>query len=141
MPTLKPRISITLDPESIAVLDRFASLAKQPRASFISAMITAAVPEFARAADVMELALDAPKGVQRYMVQNMSNATVDAMGFLDNVINETRDVVRHARNRSKEMEARENRSEGPRLRGVERSRSGRVNPAKDPRPLTGGSNC
>ena len=141
MPTLKPRISITLDAESIAVLDRFAALAHQPRASFIAAMITAAVPEFARAADVMELALDAPKGVQRYMVESMSNATADAMGLLDSVISETRDVVRQARKRSTHEETREHAQKGSRLRGSGARAAGRVNPASDPRPLTGGSKC
>lgn len=141
MPTLKPRISITLDPESIAVLDRFAALAKQPRASFISAMITAAVPEFARAADVMELALDAPKGVQRYMVESMSNATTDAMGMLDGVISETRDVVRRAKKRVVDEETREHAQKGSRLRGSGARAVGRVNQSQDPHPLTGGSKC
>lgn len=141
MPTLKPRISITLDLESIAVLDRFAALTKQPRATFVAAMITAAVPEFVRAADVMELALEAPKGVQRYMVESMSNATADAMGLIDGAIVETRDAVRKAKRRVLEEEAREHAQKGPRLRGSGARAEGRVNPAKDPRPLTGGSKC
>lgn len=137
MPTEKPRISIALDPADLAVLDRFAAAAGQPRASFIAAMISAAVPEFARAAEVMELAKAAPAGVVQSVVDGMSNATTDAMGLLAEAVDQSRDALDKAKGAAKREHRR---AEGTRLRGgAARSAPGSRKPASDPHPLTGGS--
>jgi uncharacterized protein (DUF1778 family) len=141
MPTEKPRISITLDPADLEVLDRFASLSGQPRASFLAAMISAAVPEFARAADVMQLAKEAPAGVVRSVIDGMSNATTDALGLLSGVVDQSHDVLSKAKGKAIAKAPREHRTaEGTRLRGgaARRSAAGRK-PGLDPLPLTGGS--
>lgn len=140
MPTLKPRISITLDAADLAVLDRFAAASGQPRASFIAAMIAAAVPEFSRAADVMELAKEAPAGVVRSVVDGMSNATTDALGLLAGVVDQSHDVLTKARGKPGKASSTARRAGGTRLRGVpaEHRAPGRK-PPQDPHPLTGGS--
>lgn len=82
MPTLKPRVSITMDAADLAVLDRYAAASGTPRASIISGLIHSTIPELDRAATLMELARAAPDEVIRGLVENLSNATADAMGFL-----------------------------------------------------------
>lgn len=82
MPTTKPRISITIEPEDLAVLDRYAQASGNPRASMIAQMIHAAVPELQRAAELIELANAAPANVIQGLVDDLHNATADAMGFL-----------------------------------------------------------
>lgn len=141
MPTEKPRISITLEPSDLAVLDRFAEVSGQPRASFLAAMISAAVPEFARAADVMELAREAPAGVVRSVVDGMATATTDALGVIAGAVDQSKRVLDKASGRKPGKAAqREHRAEGPRLRGgAARSAAQRRNPPSDPHPLTGGS--
>jgi uncharacterized protein (DUF1778 family) len=142
MPTEKPRISITLDPADLAVLDRFAAVSGQPRASFISAMIAAAVPEFERAAHVMELAKEAPDSVLRGVVRSMSTATSEAMGHIAYSVDQSGHAIRKAREKSPAPARRDGRGgEGPRLRGGTTPRTapkGRK-PPSDPRSLTGGS--
>ncbi|HWI05792.1 MAG TPA: hypothetical protein VNT52_18440 [Acidimicrobiales bacterium] len=83
MPTTKPRISITVDAHDLAVLDRYAAASGTPRASMIAALIHATVPELERAAELIELANAAPRKVVQGVVDNLSNATADAMGFLE----------------------------------------------------------
>jgi len=83
MPTTKPRISITVDADDLAVLDRYATASGTPRASMIGALIKAVCPELQRAAELMELANAAPRKVVQDVVDNLSNATADAMGFLE----------------------------------------------------------
>lgn len=142
MPTDKPRISITLDPADLAVIDRFAALSGQRRASFISGMIAAAVPEFSRAADIMELAKDAPASVVQSVVDGMANATTDALGLLAGAVDETKKALKKAKGQPSLEQKRELRVELPRSRGgAARGGSVRRNPDSDPHPLTGGSKC
>lgn len=82
MPTMKPRLSITLDADDLAVLDRYAAASGTPRASMIAQLIQATIPELKRAAELMELANAAPQHVIDGLVDDLSNATADAMGFL-----------------------------------------------------------
>jgi hypothetical protein len=82
MPTTNPRLSITLAPADLAVLDRYAAASGTPRASMVAALIKAAVPELDRAAELIELANAAPHAVVQGLVSDLSNATADAMGFL-----------------------------------------------------------
>lgn len=141
MPTEKPRISITLDPADLAVLDRFAAAAGQPRASFIAAMISAAVPEFERAAQVMELAKAAPAGVVKGVVESMSNATTDAMGLLAQAVDQSKQTITRAQAKSKAVRSEARSEGGDPLAGRGHVRTGakRRNPPSDPHLLTGGS--
>jgi hypothetical protein len=82
MPTEKPRVSITLDADDIAVLDRYSTASGTPRATMIAGLVRAAVPELAKAAELIELANAAPRRVVQGMVDDLANATADAMGYL-----------------------------------------------------------
>lgn len=83
MPTTKPRISITIDADDLAVLDRYAAASGTPRASMLGALVKATIPELERAAELIELANAAPRQVVQGVVDNLSNATSDAMGYLE----------------------------------------------------------
>lgn len=82
MPTTNPRMSITLEPQELAVLDRFASASGTPRATIIRDLIRTVVPELDKAAELIELANAAPRHIKQGLVNELSNATADAMGFL-----------------------------------------------------------
>lgn len=82
MPTTNPRMSITLEREELAVLDRFAAASGTPRATIIRDLIRTVVPELDRAAELIELANAAPRHIKQGLVNDLSNATADAMGFL-----------------------------------------------------------
>ena len=59
MPTLKPRITITLKPETKAILDRLAEASGQPASSFIAEMVDEAAPTmFQPIIEALELAKD-----------------------------------------------------------------------------------
>jgi hypothetical protein len=79
---MKPRLSITLEAEDLAVLDRYAAATGAPRSSMVSALVSSAVPQLNRAAQLIELANNAPRAVLQGVVEDLSNATADAMGFL-----------------------------------------------------------
>lgn len=83
MPTGKPRISITLDADDLAVIDRYSAASGTPRATMLAGMVRATVPELRRAAELIELANAAPRHVVQGLVDNLANATADAMGFLE----------------------------------------------------------
>lgn len=82
MPTKNPRISITLLPEEIAVLDRYSQASGTPRATLLADLIRSTVPHLQEAAELIEMANAAPRKVKQDLVDNLSNATADAMGFL-----------------------------------------------------------
>jgi uncharacterized protein (DUF1778 family) len=126
LPTTKPRISITLDASDLAVIDRFASAAGKPRASFIAEILSSAVPQFARAAEIMELAREAPAGVVRGVVDDLDRATTDLLGVLAESVDGAEEVIQKAAGR------------GPRMRGTGTAAKRRKRP-QDPHLLTGGS--
>ena len=82
MPTTNPRISITLHPDELAVLDRYSKASGTPRASLLAELIRSTIPQLNEAAELIELANAAPRKVRQDLVDNLSNATADAMGFL-----------------------------------------------------------
>lgn len=141
MPTTKPRISITIEPEDLAVLDRYAQASGSPRASMIAQMIHAACPELERAAELIEMANAAPAKVIRDLVDDLHNATADAMGFLEPFHADYHRVLSHIESRVADEEpaalAAGDAQGGPAARGVPARRRPR---RPDPHLLTGGSN-
>lgn len=130
MPTTKPRISITLDEADVAVLDRFSAAAGKPRASFLSAMISAAVPQFARAAEVLELARDAPSDLVKGVVDDIEKATTGLLGVLSKSVDDAEAVINKASGKAA--------GKGSRSRGKVPAAQRRKRPG-DPLLLTGGS--
>lgn len=82
MPTLKPRISITLDHDELVILDRYAAASGTPRASIVADLLRSTLPQLKEAADLIEMANAAPGHIKQGLIENLSNATADAMGFL-----------------------------------------------------------
>jgi hypothetical protein len=150
MPTTKPRISITIDADDLAVLDRYAAASGTPRASMLGALIKATIPELDRAADLIELANAAPRRVLEGAVENLSNATADAMGFLEPFRADFRAVMATLDDRlqrelplerGKRRRPGDERRAAPAADAGDRSkvRAGRRKRPGDPRLLTGGS--
>jgi hypothetical protein len=83
LPTTNPRISITLQPEELAILDRFSAASGTPRATVLSGLVATVLPELEKAAELIEMANAAPRHVQQGLVESLSAATKDAMGFME----------------------------------------------------------
>ena len=82
MPTHNPRLSITLAPDDLAVLDRYARASGTPRATLVAELIRSTLPQLLEASELIELANAAPRKIKQDLVDNLANATADAMGFL-----------------------------------------------------------
>ena len=132
MPTLKPRISITLEQHEIEVLDRYARATKTPRATLLAGLIQSTIPELKKASELIELANAAPRHLRQGMVESLSNATADAMGFLQPFNADYQKVMRSLQI---ELALPEQAGKRRRALGAARSAGGSV----DPRLLTGGS--
>lgn len=135
MPTSKPRVSITLDAADLAVLDRYAAASGTPRASMVAALISAAVPELARAAELIELANQAPRALVQGFVDDLSNATADAMGFLRPFETDYRLVMDRLQSELP-LQQPKRRPSGKASGALP---PGRRRPGSDPHLLTGGS--
>lgn len=82
MPTTNPRLSITMTPQELAVLNRYAKASGTPRATLVAELIKSAIPQLQEAAELIEMANAAPRKIKQDLVDNLANATADAMGFL-----------------------------------------------------------
>ena len=82
MPTHNPRLSVTLPPADLAVLDRYAKASGTPRATLVADLIKSTIPQLKEAAELIEMANSAPRKIKQDLIDNLSNATADAMGFL-----------------------------------------------------------
>jgi hypothetical protein len=83
VPTTNPRVSITLPPEDLAVLDRFAAATNTPRATVLSGLVSTVLPDLLKAAQLIELANEAPAQLQRQIRQNLMAASRDVMGSVE----------------------------------------------------------
>lgn len=140
MPTLKPRVSITMDPDDLAVLDRYAVASGTPRATIISGLLASAIPELGRAAELIEMANAAPRHIREGIVENLSNATSDALGFLEPYHGDFRQVM-NALQRELSFDKGKRREGAPvgMRSAAPVSPPRRRKPSPDPLPLTGGS--
>lgn len=65
MPTLKPRVQVTLEPATHEVIERFARLQNRTRGSIISELLDSIAPPLARTVALLEAAQEAPKSVKQ----------------------------------------------------------------------------
>ena len=140
MPTQKPRVSITMETDDLAVLDRYAAASGTPRATIVSGLLASAIPELLRASELIELANAAPRHIREGIISNLSNATADALGFLEPF---NGDFHRAMNALQRELpidqgKRREGSAAGMRSAPVPTLPRRRNRPS-DPRPLTGGS--
>ena len=140
MPTNKPRVSITMESDDLLVLDRYAAASGTPRATIISGLLASAIPELQRASELIEIANAAPRHVRQGLVENLSNATADAMGFLEPFNKDFRLIMNNLQRELPIDERKRREGSAAGMRSVPPLASPRrLSPPKNPRSLTGGS--
>lgn len=143
MPTTNPRISITLSADDLGVLDRYARASKTPRATIVAGLLCSAIPELGKAAELIERANAAPRRIRQAIVDDLSNATADAMGFFAPFDNDWHLIVRNLQHELA-LDSPTIKREGSTAKGP-RDGEGSVKPSRlsrkgsDPHLLTGGS--
>lgn len=65
MPTIKPRVQVTLEPQTHAVIERMAILQGRTRGSIIAEMLDSIAPALTRTIALLEAAAEAPNDVKR----------------------------------------------------------------------------
>lgn len=140
MPTTKPRISITMELDDLVVLDRYAAASGTPRATILGGLLASAIPELGRAAELIEMANAAPRHVRQGLVENLSNATADAMGFLA-PFNADYHLILKTLQRELPIDKPTHRREGSAavVHRATLAEPGRRKRPSDPQSLTGGS--
>lgn len=64
MPTIKPRVQVTLEPATHEVIERFAKLQNRTRGAVIAELLDSIAPPLARTVALLEAAQEAPKTVK-----------------------------------------------------------------------------
>lgn len=64
MPTIKPRVQVTLEPETHAVIERLAYLQKRSRGAVIADLLESVSPALTRTVALLEAAARAPEQVK-----------------------------------------------------------------------------
>lgn len=83
MPTLKPRVNVTLEPQTYLVIDRLAAIQGRSRGSVISDLLDSIAPVMARTVSLLEAAALAPQQVKdglRSVVEGVHADLVVAAG-------------------------------------------------------------
>lgn len=90
MPTLKPRVQVTLEPQTHEVIDRFARLQGRTRGAVIAELLDSVAPSLGRTVALLEAAQAAPgqikKGLRDVVLgahQEFLNISGDAAKQLD----------------------------------------------------------
>ena len=92
MATEKPRLTITLEPHTYAVITELSKLQRKPKAKIITELLESVVPVFERTAYLLQMAERATTGVNDDIKGSMERAEAklklmmdDAMGQMDMV--------------------------------------------------------
>lgn len=83
MPTIKPRVQVTLEPQTHEVIERLARLQGRTRGSIIAELLDSIAPVLAQTAAILEAAEAAPKDVLRGLksvVEGVHDELLDAAG-------------------------------------------------------------
>lgn len=83
MPTIKPRVQVTLEPETHAVIERFAQLQGRTRGSVIAELLDSVAPSLTRTVALLEAAFEAPESIKtglRGVVEGLQGELVNASG-------------------------------------------------------------
>jgi len=87
MPTLKPRVNVTLEPQTYVVIERLAAIQGRSRGSVISDLLDSIAPVMAKTVSLLEAAALAPQQVKdglRSVVEGVHADLVQVSG--DNVL-------------------------------------------------------
>lgn len=79
MPTTKPRLNITLSPESRLALEKFSTVTGMAASSFVAAMVHDAIPVILATADAIELAKRSPSKAAAAMNQVVSHGITNVV--------------------------------------------------------------
>lgn len=95
MPTSKPRVQVTLEPETHEVIDRFAKLQGRTRGSVISEFLDSVRPSLARSVALLEAALESPEDIKQglrglidQLQGELTGVTGDASAQIDMMLNQ-----------------------------------------------------
>lgn len=83
MPTVKPRVQVTLEPETHEVIERFARLQNRTRGAVIAELLNEITPAIGRTISILEAAQEAPNQVKaglRAVAEGLQNEMVTATG-------------------------------------------------------------
>lgn len=83
MPTLKPRVQVTLEPSTHEVIERFAKLQNRTRGAIISDLLDSIAPPLARSVALLEAAQEAPKNIKaglRGVIDDMHSELLSITG-------------------------------------------------------------
>tara|TARA_Y100001968_G_C18791428_1_gene451350 strand:+ start:44 stop:457 length:414 start_codon:yes stop_codon:yes gene_type:complete len=83
MPTVKPRVQVTLEPETHEVIERFARLQNRTRGAVIAELLNEIAPAIGRTISLLEAAQEAPNQVKaglRAVAEGLQNEMVNATG-------------------------------------------------------------
>ncbi len=83
MPTLKPRVQVTLEPQTHAVIERLAQLQGRTRGAIIAELLDSIAPTLTRTVALLEAAMEAPNDVKRglrAMVEGVHQELVEVSG-------------------------------------------------------------
>ena len=83
MPTAKPRVQVTLEPEVHDVIERFARLQNRTRGAVIAELLNEIAPAIGRTIALLEAAQEAPNQVKaglRAVAEGLQNEMVNATG-------------------------------------------------------------
>lgn len=83
MPTIKPRVQVTLEPETHAVVERLAQLQGRTRGAIIAELLDSIAPTLTRTVALLEAAMEAPNDVKRglrAMVEGVHQELVEVAG-------------------------------------------------------------
>lgn len=83
MPTLKPRVQVTLEPSTHEVIERLAKLQGRTRGAIIADMLNSVAPSLTRTVALLEAAMEAPNEVKRGLrsvVEGLHNELVSVAG-------------------------------------------------------------
>lgn len=83
MPTLKPRVQVTLEPQTHEVIERLAHLQGRSRGAVIAELLDSVAPVLAKTVALLEAAAQAPQQVKdglRSVVQSTHDEFLDVSG-------------------------------------------------------------
>lgn len=96
MPTLKPRVQVTLEPATHEVIERFAALQKRTRGAVIAELLDSIAPPLARTVALLEAAQEAPKTVKdrlRSVADDLHGELVSLTGQAQGALGQLNSIV------------------------------------------------
>ena len=96
MPTVNPRINVTLSPSTDALVSKLAGLQRVSKSQVLRELLEAAEPALQRAATLMEAAASAKVGVLDGLAKSLDKAQADAERTIERQLGAMDDLVRQA---------------------------------------------